>query len=527
MNDVDHRPAPIIERESWMDAQSVERVRLEEEYERESQHGIVSPNASGAKGPPNPMEEATSPESGRTSRKHKHGSTEGNSKSKSTEKGKKHRHHHQSHPKGRSDDESRVGGRDTQQGMVSPAKGRNIGAHLTSGMQDSKHPSNNGSGGMEQSAAPMVGPGVDVPGFESNNYPTPPPNFPWYSEQAQHAQVPLQPPGMPMQNAPWGQQAQQAFVNPSTAAAHFEHGPPPFRFPPPGLAASQPPLFNQQPFDQTAQMYAPPMPAPPFPGAKEYSPRTLPSALRFPFPPFGLPGGEAPQAWGMAGVAPSAGMPDMRWQAGPFQGFGGIPPGTGVPPDEEPHTAQPLRSAKTPTEHDETRSPGDQGSGDQSPVIAGTEQGPVDPKTALDSLRARMKKNAEDSRTALESERSGKRTSEQRMAALEKLVSPSSKKKVSLDGHRPVKRSADMDHYPRLRDRRLLRLRDPTKKGKKLRRKMYPLHMSKPQKASSKRMKRDVSRSTLVKIPLKALARAPQSPSRGMKIAAEDRLSKL
>jgi hypothetical protein len=408
-----------------MDAQSVERVRLEEEYERESRHGKLSPKANAAAGPPIPLEEATSPESGRTQRKHKHGNAKGKSKSKSTESGRKHRHHHQSH-QGRSDkhidDKSRIEG-NTQQDTSSPAKERNIEVHSISGRQDN---SNNGCRGMQQSASPMVGPGADVNGFDPNSFPASP-NFPWYSEQGHYAQVPLQPPGMPMQNAPWGQQASQAFVNQPTMTSQFGQNPVPFGYPPPGLASFQPPLFHEQPFDQTARMNAPSMPAAPFPGAEEYSPRTLPSALRLPFPPFGLVGGETSQAWGMSGSVPNGGIPQAQWPGPPSENFRRVPPGPMIPLAAELTSIQ-FASPKAPNERNEGHSPRDQGSKTQSPVTTGTDERSMDPKEALDGLRARMKKHAEASRTALESEKSGRKTSEQRMAALEKLVSPSSKK---------------------------------------------------------------------------------------------------
>lgn len=393
------RPAVVVERESWMDAQSVERMRLKEEYERERGHGASALAVEAVSG--EPVDEAESPGNGRRQNKQTERSVNGKAKSKSKEKGKKTRR---------------------QQ------------SHHTS--RDAKNPgvSTRSEGNLQQGVVPTKQPATsvfvmepEIPSFKSDGLPTAPPEFPWYPNQTPYAEIRLQPPGMPMQNAPWGQQAQQSSTEQHSSAAQSQQGLP-VRIPPP-LATMFPPVFNNH---QTMQFGVPTMAAVPSPGAEEYSPRTMPPGLPFPFTSFGGPIGQGSHEFGMAVGGKTVGMPGGQWPS-MFPSSSGLLPDSPIIPGAGPTVANQFTNSKTSTGQNQSHSPHQQRSKNHSPVqsrMAYEETG--DPKASLDGLRARMKKNAEESRAALESERSSRKTSEQRIAALDRLVGSSSNKKVGV-----------------------------------------------------------------------------------------------
>lgn len=463
-------PAPgLVERESWMDAQSVERLRLEEDYERESR-GDSPPGKNAATSSATPVGKPVVGESesaGEVGRNGGSRSNVGKSKSKSTERDKKdrhHRHHHHQHHTARNkkhvEDESQKGDGEADHSRASATQRGRTESRSTGAKRHGKLPLDKASAlkqsrGMDTPiglSTPSVDqPTIDALPFVPMHPPSAPPDFPGYATQGHNFQFPPQAPRMPMQHFAWGQQAPQGYGNQPETAARFEQGfqvpHAPFAFSPPTMPPNQTPISKEHSAGQPSSFNARAPPAPPIPQGEEYSPRTIPSVFRFPFPPFGPPVGEASQTWGMPAHAAPAAFSEAQWQAPPQpEEFSRVPSGIHTPSGGLPVSPETVKSSKTSNGQAEVAFSHNRGDNGELSVEMKSDDALPGAQETLEGLRARMRRNAEESRLALKCEKEARKTSEERLAALERFVSkPSKKKKVSEPSERCVEGFIDLE----------------------------------------------------------------------------------
>lgn len=422
------RPVQVVERESWMDAQSVERERLRDEYEKQS-HGIHGKSAY------LPMREVEKPKDQASldgqshigsSIRGKHDDNNRNGKpgkAKRKDKDKHHKHHykhHGQHPPSSSVDQQAAG---EQTGKTKSAMQKEERLSVN-GVRDSSSPPT-----QPQSTVHQPGPVEGLPG--PGTQPSLPSDIPWYV-----GQVPAHPSGMRsgmlLPGFPWGQQARQGqetlprnpdFYHGSAALSALPRPPIDQSF-----AALTEPAFAGTAQPKQGSSQPPPL---------ESSPRTVPPGVSLPFPVQGMPVADGPQNWAAPVYGFPEGIPAQPWQAPP-------------PSTSHVFVSELIGSSDT---HGLGLSDAQSMSG-KKPKGAMPRAEPVEADEAdlaiqdvedgagtLEALRARMKKNAEESRLALEREKQARKVSEQRLAALEQLIGTDSRKHVSRFGSHRLSRS--------------------------------------------------------------------------------------
>jgi hypothetical protein len=433
----------IVERESWMDAQSVERERMKDEYERESRGGrsaknFPGPEIAGAQQVASVRGEDYVPsittDGNETSRNVK--GDRFNMKDKDGTHKHRHKHHHKHHhrhrspathdkeiasePDPRSEEPVRRflsppnGHRGEELFSSSENKGLGLGVGDASIGGDANSTHREGSVPSAQQPGLYAAPREGLPSQF-------PPNVPWYATPAP-SQFPPPQMGVPMPGFPWGQQAQQEYGGPpEKPQVHQAFDKHPAQPPPAG------PFSHHAGAPSAEQLFERPgqeMRELPMPPTMEYSPRTVPPGVGLPFAPYGPPASEAPQNWGAPAYGFPEGYPGSQWQVPPppLQAFGNLPPdghmSNGMDDSGTPRAVeQPMDAIpqEAPQEEDDAKL-------DSRETADGAE--------TLEALRARMKENAEESRAALDREREARKMSEQRLAALERLAGSGGRKKV-------------------------------------------------------------------------------------------------
>ncbi|GHJ88570.1 hypothetical protein NliqN6_4972 [Naganishia liquefaciens] len=400
------RPA-VIERESWMDAQSVERERMRDEYEKES-------DRTSGKSPLQPTREMNGAKQ----------------KAFLDEQILIHS------PISSKNDKSKRSGR------IDTPKRKDKKKHRTQANKDSdkaRTASDHGERAHGESMKPRTAPHrevkeskMDGPNDEvlsqAQVVPTatqsgaadiPPPvsfvpSLP-YQELMNASQQPLQFPAnsnMPKLGFPWGQQARQGQETLPRRSESFQGlaWPPASSEPPAGqMHSSANPSSIGIGEQQQSSCRTPPL---------ECSPGTVPLETSLPFPLQGLPATELIENCTVPAYDFSEGIPAASWQS-PLPPLS-LPYGLGL------SDTQPLlgNSFKESVSRGSPRVSGDADPASQV-AISGVE--------TLDTLRARMKRNADESRLALEQEKQAREISEQRLAALKNLIGANKDKQPEVE----------------------------------------------------------------------------------------------
>lgn len=407
-----------------MDAQSVERERLRNEYEKESHgtHGksthLPMREVEKAKDKPS-LDGHSHIGSSNRGKREDNGRNGKHGKFKRKDKGKHHKHHHKHRGQLRSSpfvDQQAAGG---QTGKIKSAIQKEE-RQSVNGVRDPLSPPT-----QPQPLVHQPGPVEGRPG--ENTRPSLPSDIPWYASQVPTHSSGMQS-GMPLPGFPWGQQARQGQDtlprNPDfyhgSAALSALHGP----LVDQSFAASTGPVFAGTAQSKQGSSQPPPL---------ESSPRTVPPGVSLPFPVQGMSVAAGSQKW----PAPVYGFPE------------GIPTQSRqAPPPSTSHifVSEVIGSSDT---HGLGLSDAQSMSG-KKPLWAMPRAEPVgadeadhaiqdmeDGAGTLEALRARMKENAEESRVALQREKQARKVSEQRLADLEQLVGTDRKKHVSRFGSPP------------------------------------------------------------------------------------------
>ncbi|KAJ9105144.1 hypothetical protein QFC19_003602 [Naganishia cerealis] len=447
-----------VERQSWMDAQSVERARLEEEYENESciyatkgwpgqcatedaKMSNVESEQLGEMASEMMKEKETKKRSKKRDHKNRHADHHGHRKQNHKDKD------HVLQPRG-----DNVKAENNAKATFNPTPMRSstgtTEGHRNDGVEEIKPSPKEIPSQSDRNAPPMP----SVPWDSSNNmtaFGFPPMFFPPVSPFGQYPppqptseQQLQQPPGMQMQDFPWGLQAHHPNA-PPRPDSDKGNGDLAFKIPYYGQ-------YSDKPLPKQGDVREPhPNPniynrgIPPVPHSGTCSPRTLPPDARFPFPPWGQsePNAVSPVqrqelrsprsgrfdhthphvAPGYSAV--SSGVHDSQWPMSVPSQTGGIPLEFNLPPGSMYTGAEPLPTVGTAATEDHAH-PRDTAlkfdkHGSRSASSVPTEQ--ADSNEAdqeLARLREQMKKNAEDSRKAIKEEKKSGDPHEQRLAAL-------------------------------------------------------------------------------------------------------------
>ncbi|KAJ9124190.1 hypothetical protein QFC22_000987 [Naganishia vaughanmartiniae] len=447
--------ARAVERQSWMDAQSVERERLEEEYENESRVHAVrndkgrSPAKVSVKLDETPVDKSArsveidneKDEADRVEIKGKE------AKDRSKKKDRHHRHKHRhSHRKHGHKDKHDVSPKSANSGMKgengatrSPERSRSRSTTAPSEIRQA-----DGTEGTKPlPAKPSAHSALDAPAMTSAPWDLPSnmntqgmspifyPPIP-NSAQAARGQQFHGPAGMPVQSFAWGARAQQ--VEPPQGSSRDGNPSPAFTVPQ-YYGQSSAPSFPQKSNGN----------APPVIHDETCSPRTVPNA-RFPFPPFA----SANQMCSSSEQMPNSGFEghphnDMRQDGEPrlhgaHQGYGGqwpmgmpsgpfadMPYGAYFAPADMPVPAalMPADVARAEQGHAipvQTAKMSGQGSTKDTASARTEQEEKGESDQELERLRRQMKRNAEESRKAIDEEKTRSDLHGQRSAALAKLA---------------------------------------------------------------------------------------------------------
>ncbi|KAJ9106227.1 hypothetical protein QFC21_001371 [Naganishia friedmannii] len=461
---VEHRSssphlARAVERQSWMDAQSVERERLEEEYENESR--VHADRSEQGRSPVKKAVELNGTPAANSEKLVEIGSKKDvvdreevkgkEAKDRSEKKAHKHRHkHHHGHRKhGHKDKHHGSPPRDnvskgdngsarSPEPMLSRSATATTQSHQGSRIEETKPlpakppPQFNLNAPLMSSAPWDLPPTINVQGLPPLFYPPilnsgqyPPPPHAAGEEQMFRGQA-----AMPMQGFAWGAQAQQA--EPYQDTSHGGNSGPNFTVPQYGQSPG-PSLLHQSNGI-----------APPVIHDETCSPRTLPNA-RFPFPPFAptnhvsssseqMPGNERSDGY-PCNFTHQGGVPGLteryaggQWPIGmPPPPFAGMPYGAYFPPARMPVPAGPVPSNGARSEQDQaiqsdTAIKSAKGASRSTSSVRTHQEGKGESDQELARLRDQMKKNAEKSRQAIDMEKERSALHEQRLEALAKLA---------------------------------------------------------------------------------------------------------